>query len=91
MPGEVEQADRHAPIDRGRAAQLRRVHQAILPGARENRQSEVAAAPRSRVAFEQRPDELMGILTGAAAIAQRGPIVDEDAHLCKSFRLSILL
>jgi hypothetical protein len=34
---------------------------------------------------------LMCILAGAAAIAQRRPIVDQDAHLFKSFRLSILL
>jgi hypothetical protein len=31
------------------------------------------------------------VLANTAALAQRGTIVDQDAHLCKSFRVSILL
>ena len=40
---------------------------------------------------QQRTDELMRVLAHTTALAQCGPIVDQDTHLCKSFRLSILL
>jgi hypothetical protein len=33
----------------------------------------------------------MDVLADAAAAAQGRPVVDQDAHLCKSFRVSILL
>src|SRR6266581_241112 len=33
----------------------------------------------------------MRVLADTGAVAQRGPIVDESAHLFKSFRISILL
>ena len=91
VPGEVEQANRHPPIDGVRAAKVGRVGEAIFPGAGKDRQSEGAVGPRSRIRFEQRLDELMRILADAAPRAQRRPIVDQDAHLFKSFRLSIVL
>ena len=46
---------------------------------------------RSRRSGQQRLDQLMRVLADAAALPQRGPVVDQDAHLCKSFRVSILL
>ena len=86
VPREVERADRHAPIDDNRAIEVGRPLEAVLPRAREDRQLQRRVATR-----EQRLDELMGVLADAAAFAQRGAIVNHDAHLFKSFRVSILL
>ena len=80
VPCEVEQANRHPPIDGARAAKVGRVGEAVAPGARKDRQGEVAVSSRSGtgrwITREQRFDELMRIFAGAAAIAQRRPIVD---------------
>src|SRR5687768_12341031 len=71
MPRKIEQTHRQAPVDRRRTVKVRRVREAILPRAREDGQGEVAARPRSVVAGQQRPDELMGILTGAAPLDRK--------------------
>ena len=95
VPCKIEQSNRHPPIDGARAAKFGRFGEAILPGARKHRQGEVAVGSRRGTRWwitrEQRFDELMCILAGAAAIAQRRPIVDQVTPVFKSFRLSILL
>ena len=95
VPREVEQANRDPPVDGARAAKLGGGREAILPGTGKDRQGERAVGPRRparrRIRREQRLYELMRVLAGAAPIAQRRAIVDQDAHLFKSFRLSILL
>jgi len=95
VPREVQQANRHAPIDGARAAKVGRWDEAVLPRTGEDRQREVAAGLRSRtrqwISREQRLHELMRIFADAAPGAQRRSIVDQNAHLFKSFRLSILL
>ena len=93
MPREVQQprparGDRRSRAPRSSACTA----QPILPRAREERQRRAARWPRPA---DTRPssarDELVRVLADAAALAQRRPIVDQDAHLFKSFRLSILL
>ena len=65
--------------------------QAILPGAREQRELEGPVFRVGRERGEQRAHELMGVLADAAPVPQRGTIVDQNTHLFKSFRVSILL
>ena len=90
VPRVVQDANGHASINGFRAGQLRGWQQPILPGARE--QGEIdRTAPVRRNTGEQRADQLMRVLADAAPLPQRGTIVDEYAHLCKSFRISILL
>ena len=81
-----ERADRRRAAPRSPSSD----GQAILPRAREERQRRAAAAASRRGATSAR-DELMRVFADAAAFAQRRTVVDQDAHLFKSFRVSILL
>src|SRR5438046_1200925 len=82
VPGQVQRADGYASIDRDRTGELGRSLQSILPRAREYGQLDRRVASR-----EQRADELMCVLAYAAPLAQRGTVIDHDAHLFKSFRV----
>ena len=41
--------------------------------------------------LKQGARQLKDVFADAAALAQGRPVIDQDSHLCKSFRLSILL
>ena len=85
VPEKVQQPDRHPPIDGRQAVQIRVV---------EPRRSrhELEKMVRSSVfVLRQRLDELVRIFADAGPLAQGRPVIDQDAHLFKSFRLSILL
>ncbi len=86
VPRQIQQADRHAPIDRGGAVEIRRQPQSIFPRAREDRQLQRRVPSR-----EQGLDELMRVLADAAAFAQRRAIVNHDAHLgvAQAFRPAV--
>ena len=55
----------------------------------EHLQQHAGATCRASQALRLR--QLVRVLADAAALAQRGAVIDQDAHLFKSFRLSILL
>ena len=82
-------ADWHAPVDGSRLVNISRV-QAVFPRTGESGQLDAGRA-RTRIRAEQSLDELVCIFADTGAMAQRGAVVDQDAHLFKSFRLSILL
>src|SRR5438477_6628704 len=87
MPGEIEDADGPAAIDSTHTRKIRVLNpQPVLPGAREEGQVERAGVEGGR----HRPYELVRIFADAAALAQGRAIIDQRAHLFKSFRLSIL-
>ena len=90
MPSEIQRADRNPPIDHAHAGQLGcdgRLH-AILPRAREQGQVESAVIGGARYERARQP---VRVFANAAPLAQRRPVIEDDAHLCKSFRASILL
>ena len=91
MPRQIQQPHGHAAIDDRRACQVRIRREPILPRAREERQLERRRRTAWRVRGKQCLDELMCILAGAAAFTQRRAVIDQDAHLFKSCRVSILL
>ena len=91
MPGKVEDRHRYAAIDPRGAGEVGRRTEAIFPRARKQRELERAGRASGRIFGEQGARQLVCVLANAAALAQRGTIVDQDAHLCKSFRVSILL
>ncbi|OLB62990.1 MAG: hypothetical protein AUI11_03315 [Acidobacteria bacterium 13_2_20CM_2_66_4] len=80
MPCEVEQADRHAPIDCRRAGQFRARNEPVLPRAGKDSQVERSIRSISRTGRDQRSRELMRVLADAAPLAQRGAIVHQHAH-----------
>jgi hypothetical protein len=84
MPREIEEADRHASIDNRRACECGSGLQAILPRARKQRQRQRGGRVGGGQG-QERADQLVGVLPGAARFAQRGTIIDQDAHLFKSF------
>ena len=87
MPGQVEHRDRYAKVHGLDALEGSGRLQPVLPRTREEGEVE----PPVRMIGGQRADELAGVLPDAGGVPERRPIIDEDAHLCKSFRLSILL
>ena len=92
MPRQIQQRDRDAAIDAlprraaPSSADRRSFHEL------ENRvtSTRAAAAVVDEAARAAR-DELMGVFADAAPLAQRRTVIDQDAHLFKSFRVSILL
>ena len=91
VPRRIQHGDRHAPIDEGGAGDLVVAVDPILPGARKQRQIERRAGGSGGVRRQQRSRQLKHVLADAAPLTKRGSIVDQDSHLCKSFRVSILL
>ena len=92
MPCKVQDADRHAPVHNDRAREIRIAYDPISPGAREQTQIEADAGTTRRCPhLQQRDGELVSIFPHAGPLAQRRTVIDQDAHLCKSFRVSILL
>src|SRR5262245_18480295 len=91
MPGDIEDRERNPPIDRLDRAKIGRRMQAVLPGARKDGDFRRLLAVRSWNVPGQRGHHLMTVLANAAPPPERGAIVDEYSHLCKSFRVSILL
>ena len=79
----------HAPIDDCGASEIGRGHQAILPGAREQREIERAIRAAACELGEQRTAQLKHVFAYAAALAQRRPVVEEDAHSCLSLSDSV--
>ena len=87
MPCEVECAYRPPSIDSPHAAEIGvRNIEAVLPRAREHGKVEVGGGKPRR----QGPDELVRVFADARALAQGGAVIDQRAHLCKSFVVSIL-
>ena len=80
LPREIEQANGNPAIDGPSRRQLGRQAQAVLPRAREQREIELAAGSGSRKSGDERPGELVGRFADAAAVAQRGAVVEKDAH-----------
>ena len=91
MPGEIEDGHRNASIDRFDRTEINRRMQAVLPGARKDGDFRRPLAGRSRNVPGKRGHHLVTVLANAASPPERGAIVDEHSHLCKSFRVSILL
>src|SRR6476646_6104542 len=91
MPRKVENRHWDAAIDSRGAGEVGRRAEAIFPRARKQCELERANRAFGRKFGEQCARQLVCVLANAAALAQRGTIVDQDAHLCKSFRVSILL
>ena len=90
MPGEIQHAYWNPAIDDRRRGEIVAAMQTIFPRAREQRQ--VECRPRmTRPAFNNARGELVCIFANTTALAERWTVVEEDAHLCKSFRVSILL
>jgi hypothetical protein len=87
VPRQIQDAHRHSPIDQGNIPQLANVRQAVFPRARKEGDFELGQT----VALRQAPDELVSVLAGAGPFAESRPVIDQDAHLFKSFRVSILL
>ncbi len=89
MPCIVENGHRNAPIDARDSGRQPLAVEAILPGTGKSRELQRRCGPRCKHLCE-RPHELVRVLADAAALAKRRPVVDQDAHLFKSFRISIL-
>ena len=87
--GQIQQPHRHATIDDRRPFEARVAAHTILPRTRKQGQVEGDVSRRRRL--QQRSGELVSVFADAAPLAERRTIVEEDAHLCKSFRVSILL
>ena len=87
MPAQIEQPDRQPAIDPCDAVRQTCRFEAILPRAGEH--GELAACAL-RETTRDRVHESMRVLPYAAALAERRPVVDQDSHLFKSFRISIL-
>ena len=88
MPREVEGPDRPAAIDPLHALEARSLIASRSFQELENTARSSASANNPPA---QRSDELVRVFADAAALAQGRPIIDQDAHLFKSFRVSILL
>ena len=88
MPGEIQQRHWNAAVHERGAAEIAVGYQTILPRAREQDQFERAAIGRER---DKRARQPVRVFADAGPLAQRRPVIEEDAHLCKSFRASILL
>src|SRR5262249_974830 len=91
MPGKVEELDRKPWVDDRCPGELSWLDEAVLPRTREQRELQPIPIAARRCRGNQRTSKLVGVLARAARFTQRGPVVHEDAHLSKSFRLSILL
>ena len=91
MPGKVQKADGDPAIRQRGSRKIRRQNGAVLPRTREQGQIERVVPRARRGEGKQRGDELMCVLADAASFAERRTIIDQDTHLCKSFRVSILL
>jgi len=91
MPREVQDGHRYSTIDDMRAVEPRPYVQTILPRAGEQGDVERSFRRVGRESAQKSGHELMDVLADTAAASQRGPVIYEDPHLFKSFRLSILL
>jgi hypothetical protein len=97
MPEQIQDADWNAKVDAPGATELWLPPEAVLPGAREERDAESpgGVSPRS---CEQCGRELVGVFACARALPQRRTVVNEHSHrtgrsphdLSKSFPISIL-
>ena len=87
MPRDIERAYGPSSIDPPHTAGfgVRNV-EPVLPRARKHGKVEVGGGERRR----QGPDELVRVFADARAVAQGGAVIDQRAHLCKSFVVSIL-
>ena len=90
MPGKVQKADRNAPIHANDAVERWVSGESILGRAREDRHLDRRRV-RASAERNEGTHELVCVFANAAAFPERCAVVDEDAHLFKSFRVSILL
>src|SRR5262245_16461412 len=79
VPGEVEQRDRHTPIDERRAAQAVLDRRAILRRTGEQSQVDWTTAIAAGEC-EERARQFVRVFADAAAMAQRRTVIDHDAH-----------
>jgi len=74
VPREVQHADRE-PVIGGQRTRKHGGVEPVLPRRREERQGLIG-----RRGGDERPCDFVHVLTDACSRAERGPIVDEDAH-----------
>ena len=90
MPDKVEKANRDTPVDLSGTSQLWIVGEPIPGRTREDGDIKRLNC-RTTGAGQQGTNELMCVFADTAAVLERRPVVYDNAHLFKSFRLSILL
>src|SRR5262245_3558836 len=89
VPREVEQADRHASIDDRGAIEIAGPSDAILPRAREEREIHLAYGAAGGVLRQERPAQPIHVFAHAARLAERGAVIEKDAHPCLSLSDSV--
>src|SRR4051794_12935194 len=90
VPREVQHADGGPLVDRMRLLQLRRAVKTVAPGTRKNGDVDWTVTVGRRE-LKQAGRKAAGVLADPGRMFQRRTVIEHDAHLCKSFRLSILL
>src|SRR5436190_14062984 len=82
MPEKVEESNGNAAIDEDGVSEIAIGWQAILPGAREQRELELRAVGRKQ--SQERFRELVYILADTGSLPERGTVVQQGPHLPKN-------